>query len=225
MRGFFQVSRHRSGPMTDQEVLLAIQREGLDAVLRKMEREVFCPRQHNQVYDAIPGWLFRHTMSGGGIRWPMNDDGVGNGGLANVQLSYLTDEPVFYTSIGGSYWNINEGSGSIGNGSGKRFYNDSVEAERIVIFGDAHEHTLDPKESLLFRDRWLYLPSEGITTDPNLIASITYYYSDNADNTGDNDRCHMGRVRLRDDQGRPIRISKSNEHVLLVEVELEFTTV
>jgi hypothetical protein len=212
--------------MSDREVLLAIKREGLKAALRKMPREVFCPRHKNQVHDAVTAWLLRHTMSGGAIRWPMSDNGVNGGGLSNIQLSYLTTDPVYYTDIGGSYWTIHEGTGSINTGSaGKRFIEDHTEDHRLVIYGDAPEHNLDPKESVIFRDRFLYLPSQGITTDPNLIASITYYYSDNADNTGDNDRCHMGRVRLRDEQGRPIRISKSTEHVLLVEVELELTTV
>lgn len=232
MQGRFEVALHRVGRMTDREVLAAIKREGLDEVLRRAPREVHCPKQHNLAYNWIPAWIFNHTMGGAGVGYPYDNYGVNAGGLSSHILLTLDTDPYYDERIQG-YWapGVSSYQCNSDGTSGKRFIDDDIEDHRIVTFADAFENPpSDLKESLLFRSRWLFLPSEATTfgsvgTPQGAIASIAYYYSDDANSGGSDDRGVFGRVRLRDELGKPTRISKSPEHVLLVEIELEFVTI
>lgn len=214
MQGFFDVQVKDACGLSD-DAFRGLSGKELDRLLARLRTVQHAPWHKNLVNDMMAAWLFQHTMSGGGIGFPYDGGGVGGGGLANLILSQTDAEPGYQDSWNSSYVNMHEGQDAANTSSGgKRFYDDQVESHLI---------TLTPaKEELYFRSRFLYTPSQGVSSN---IRSIAYYYSDNADNTGDNDRGLFGRVRLKDSGGSPIVVNKTAAQVLLVQVIFKLVTI
>lgn len=223
--GRFEVSLLRAGGRGDEFFRRALAAGRLDEVLGSLERELHCPRRKNLAMDHFPEWWFSWIFSGGNVGNPYQRNGVGSAGLASILLQTTDSDPTYTESTGEIYTNHhnvqNTANGSTG---GKRFISDDIEAERIVVWADAHENRFEvfDRESILFRSRWLYLPSQGIS---NNVRSLGYHFSDIVTSTSSRYRGNLGRIRLRDERGRKVIINKTADHVLFVELELELVTV
>jgi hypothetical protein len=98
----------------------------------------------------------------------------------------------------------------------KRFVEDQITG--FVVWTDA------TREAVHFRNRWLYLPTEAVSSN---IRSIGIFFSDNGDNKTSNYRYHsrLGRVRLTNSGGVPIVLNKSASQVLLIEYTFSLVSV
>ena len=221
--GRFDVSLFRSPGLGDEVFRRAAADGRVAALLRGLELELRCPRRKNLATDHIPSWVFDWIMSGGAVDTPYSRAGVNAGGLSSLHLSSYDGDPTYTESSGEVYTSHNGHPGIVGS-SGKRFVDDDVEAIRLLVWEDAHENRFEvfPRESILFRSRWLYLPSQGISND---VRSIQYNYAHNSDSTGSSYRGNFGRIRLRNERGEKVIINKTADHVLFVELELELVTV
>jgi hypothetical protein len=100
--------------------------------------------------------------------------------------------------------------GGIVSGTGKRFEEDQIEAWEI--WQDA-----GGRESIHFRNKWLYLPSQGSSST---IRGIVIIGREDADSTGSSYyhwRVESGYVRFRDANGNKVTLTKNTNEVLLVE--------
>ena len=221
--GKFEVRLYRA-PQTarDDEYRRAIAAGRLGRLLRAHTLEVHCPLRNNLASDNLPSWFFDKIMSGGVVQYPYRRGVFGTDGLATIHLSNYDHVPTYTEYQGEIYTGINTYPGVVGS-SAKRFVEDDVVDQRIVTWADAAENlgVGVPRESLLFRATFLYLPSQGVS---NEIRSIQYNYAVDADYTGTTQRGNFGRILLRNAKGEAIVISKTANHVLLVEVEFEIVT-
>ena len=221
--GRFQVDLLRAGGLRDADFWRAGEAGRLPELLASLDAELRCPKRKNLATDHIPQYLFWAIMSGASTETPYTRNGVGSGGLAHLNLSSYDGDPTYTETSGEYYTNPNGMPGTVGS-SGKRFINDHIETQRLLVWEDAHENRFEvfAKESLMFRERWLYLPSQGIS---NNIRSMQYNYASDADQTGSAYRGNFGRIRLRNERGEKVIINKTEDHVLFVELEFELVTV
>lgn len=214
MQGFFDVQVKDAGGLPD-EVFAALKgREALDRLLDKLPTVQRAPWNKNLITDNLAAWIFRHEMSGPAIANYYNQSGVGGGGLNKILLASTDSEPTYTDAWSASYQNVNEGQNNVGSGSGKRFIDDETDPWVVAI--------TPAKEELYFRSRFLFTPSQAVSSN---IRTISYWYSDNVDYTGDQDISIFGSVRLKDSGGSPIVLNKTAAQVLLVQVIFKLVTI
>lgn len=213
MQGFFDVQVKDARGLPD-ELFKGLGGEELDRLLAKLPMVQHAPQNKNMIAHWMPAWNFRHVMSGPAIGGRWNDGGVGDGGLHKILLASTDSEPTYQDGWQSGYVDINEGENNVGSGSGKRFYDDHTESELITI--------TPGKEELYMRERFLYTPSQAVSSN---IRTISYWYGDNVDSTGDQDVGIFGSVRLKDSGGSPIVINKTAAQVLLVQVIFKLVTI
>jgi hypothetical protein len=213
MQGFFDAQVKDAQGLPDA-LFKRLKGKELDRLLAMLPTVQHAPETKNLITDNLPAWIFRHTMSGGAVSWPYTDGGVGGGGLCKILLASTDSEPTYQDAWASGYQNINEGENSVGSGAGKRFIEDHTESELITI--------TPAKEELYIRERFLFTPSQAVS---NNIRTISYWYGDNADATGDQDIGIFGSVRLKDSGGSPIVLNKTAAQVLLVQVIYKLVTI
>lgn len=216
MLGHFDVQLKHAGGLDDAAILAAIRRGEIGKVLADMPTEQHA-RARNLVFDNFAGYTFFHVFFGPTCANPFNVNPGGNAVLGSVCVTNKDDDPS-YTESWNAYTGIHNITGSVNtSNAGKRFVEDGI---------NDHQQTADPdntgRESILYREQWLYLPSQVIS---NVIKSITIGFSDNGDTTGSEDRALTARVRLKDSKGRKVAISKTAKHVLLVQYDFTLVTI
>jgi len=215
MQGHFSVELKAARGLRDEDFRKA-RREGvLDALLRDLETEERA-EGGNLVFNWLSAFLFRYLFSGPDITDPFDIDS-GNGYLGCINLG-VTDSDPTYTEFTNNYVeDINAMSDSIGgSGASKRFIEDQIETHLIKKEDDG-------REAILCRSRWLWLPSEGVSSN---IRSLSMYYARDADATaGYTERARGARLRLKNQAGLPIIINKTNKHVLLAEYVFTLASV
>lgn len=181
----------------------------------------------NLVLDNFAGHFWYTTYAGTGydLSHPETywDDGslTTRAHLGVVLLSTVDGEPS-YTEYSGSEsrYVSNHSSSCDASYGGKRFLEDDIDAF------DMHVHP-EGRESIVFTSRFLWLPSQGSNAGAldNDVKSVECWHRGNADATSVTTRnTKVARVRLKDDGGNPITLSKSGSQALLVEYEHEFVS-
>lgn len=98
----------------------------------------------------------------------------------------------------------------------KRFIEDEITANVIWVDAD--------REAIHFRTRWLYLPSEIVSSN---IRSIGIFFQSDGNNVGGGYRevGRLGRVRLKNSGGVPVVLNKTAAQVLLIEYTFTLVSV
>lgn len=216
MFGRFDVHLKPARGLDDAAFIEAIRQGAIGALLAELPTEQRA-RTRNQLFDNFAGFQLDHSFSGPQTAYPFYFDS-GNAALAHICMTSIDGDTDTYTEDWSAYTNLHNMTGSVnGSNAGKRFVEDGI---------TDHIQESDPdnngRESLKYTERWLYLPSQIVS---NVIRSITIGYHTNADSGGNQETAVIGRVRLKDSQGRKVDISKTSKHVLLVQYECTLVTV
>lgn len=216
MKGKYNVTLLDAGGLGDEDFEMARRDGSLDALLTGLDVEQRAETD-NLVFDNFAAYIFRWLFSGGDITDPYD---VGNGttdaALATMCL-LTTDTDTTYTEQSAGFWDVSTVGNSANTSSGgKRFVEDTIVSPPLVAVTAG-------KEEVFCKSRWLYLPSQGVSS---AIRSIgTFFYFD-ADATGNSSqRSSISRVRLKDSAGRNITLRKTDKNVLHIEYGLFLTAV
>ena len=213
MEGHFTVSKMPARGLTDHDFEQAIKEGKLDHLLVDLPTTEKV-QGNNRIFDSLAGNFLDKLFSLGNGPWPYY---VGNGssGLAIILLTTIdgdtssyTEDLGYHNSTTARYFSSmpNQVSGS----AYKRFDQDQIEAWQIWTNASG-------REAIHFRNKFLYLPTQGVS---NNIRSIDIWWCSDADNTGDlysQGRARTGRIRLKDEAGNKIILTKSNKEILMVE--------
>lgn len=211
MNGHFELSLRDSGDLRDAD-FRAARREGLEDDLLHNLPEVLSAAGENQVTDNFASYAFVNLFSGGAVAAPYGNGGAAAAALSLMCLSSYTDAPT-YTDESDDYQSW---YGSVGGCiAAKLFVEEIIETPLLVC-------APTPLESMSYRSRWLFLPSEAVSAS---IASVAVFFSEDGDNTGWSHRGRMARIRLKNQAGLPLLINKTARHVLLVEYVFTLVTV
>ena len=211
MQGHFDAMVIDDLGMGDAPFLAAIDNQDIDGLL---DRHPIAARAStpNQVFQPLVQQILA-------VIFGMPAVGTNGNGAAAVALSQLSTEPAYtdhtstvytdydwFSSAGGDDW-------SHVASQFRRFWADR--SEPTLIWTDPN------REGYYYRDRFLWLPSNGVFTN---IRSIVAYGSDNANNnnTANNYQYwRMSRTRLKDSGGNPITLQKSGSQGFLVEYTIK----
>ena len=217
MFGQFDLQLKPARGLDDAAFIEAIRRGTVGKLLAELPTELRA-KARNQLFDNFAGFHLDHSFSGPQTAYPYYLDS-GNAALSHIWMSNEDGDTGTYTEDWTGYVNAHNMTGSVnGSNAGKRFVEDGI---------TDHVQESDPdgngRESLRYTERWLYLPSQVIS---NVIKSIGIGFHRDADASLNNyDAGKIGRVRLKDSQGRNVAISKTAKHVLLVQYECTLVTV
>jgi len=215
MHGHFSVELKAARDLRDADFRAARREGALGALLRDLETEERAEGD-NLVFNWLAAFLFRYLFSGGDIQDPFDFDS-GNCYIGCINLGVTDSEPTYTEFTNNYYEDINSMSDSIGgSGASKRFIEDQIETHLIKKEDDG-------REAIFLRSRWLWLPSEGVSSN---IRSLSLYFARDADGTGGySERARGARLRLKNQAGLPIIINKTNKHVLLAEYVFTLASV
>lgn len=211
IEGRFNVSLMGARGLRDEDFWEAKRDGTIMRLLEKLPVEQRCPNVKNRIMDNMAGFLLQRIFTIGNCGWPYYIGDYGpEAALACINLTTHDSEPT-YTETWGEHdgsVTINNDSGAATNGA-KRFEEDEVTPWEIWA-------ATDGRDAIFFRNRMLYLPSEGVSSD---IRSIGIYFCSDGDSIGGYYRAlgRIGRVRLKDSGGNPIILNKTASQVLLVE--------
>ena len=213
MRGHFDVTLLDSGGYSDEQFKRAIEEKRIDQLLAVLKVEQKLSRR-NLIMDNVAGMVFQYSFSGPAI---VADYGsYGDNWLNNISLLTKDEDPT-YTEDNQWYGGAENGGDNIGaSGSTKRFVVDTVDPHQLAVLSGG-------REGIYFRSRWLFLPAQGVSNNIRSIGICWCRYASNL--TTSIDRGRIGRVRLKDDQGRNVILNKTSRQVLLVEYELTLFTI
>lgn len=219
MQGHFDVGAYHTPGLTD-EILLAelgpvAQRKPgsvLDFLSQFDKRQE--ARGHNQVFDTIAGMTFQALMGGAAINNPYARD-PGGTALSLIYPATIDTEPAYTEQDGDNYLTFHAQPSAAGSSTSKRFITDDIEPHAITEDATA-------KEALIFRSRFLWLPSQAISST---IRSLVIAYRQDADSTGSAYSGRVCRIRLKDSGGNPIVINKTGSITLFVEYRFTIASV
>lgn len=211
MQGHFNAMVIGDLGLGDAPFLEAIKNQNLDDLLK---RHPIVAEAHtdNQVFQPLVQYLMYEIF--GMPATYANFGTIGTAGMRCVTLSKLSSEPN-YTDYSGGYYASDGTAASADQWSHaynqfKRFDEEKSEPTRVWIDTD--------REAYYFRDRFLWLPSDGSFAD---IRSICCYGDQTATRTAEpyygqyQYRC--SRTRLKDSGGSPITLQKTTDQAFLVE--------
>lgn len=210
MQGHFDIWRKEARGLGDEDFLCAIKDGSIDELLASLDTS-YALRQKNQVHDAFSLMVYRRVFG----RFPNGFSPHTDSNPANklypfivVALQTEISEPVFYHHWGANWDNPDESQWIIGAGIGayKRFVIDNIDTTRVVLDPDG-------AEALHLTERWLWLPSQGVS---NNIRSVGIFGA-RTSTTGGDYRSATARIRLKDASGFPITLNKTSSQVLLVQ--------
>ena len=210
MQGHFNAMVIDDLGLGDAPFLEAIKKGDLDGLLKR-HPIVARASTPNQVFQPLAEAVLYHVF---GLPATYAFGSIPGTGMRCVALSKLSSEPAFLDHTGGSSLsddtNANNDQWSHGPTLYKQFDEHKSEPTRIWVGTD--------REAYYFRDRFLWLPSEGAFTD---IRSINCYGDEDADRGyssyyGKN-TWKVSRTRLKDSGGSPITLQKTVSQGFLVE--------
>ena len=220
MQGFFKATVHDASHLgkTPEEMdcpyLEAIKAGRLMEFLAELP-VVQKVKTQNQVFNTLPAFLGRSVwgMPNLGSGFVANDDD----GLAFMELSVLTTEPTYteYSTVADTYaHSFDEDSVGAVFTLWKRFIEDHSEPHRIWIDQGG-------REGYYFRDRFLWLPSDGLMEN---IRGARTQYQENSDSTTDTiyKRSWLSRTRFKNSGGSPVTLEKLTTQSFLIEYILRF---
>jgi len=158
MNGCFNISLLDARSYKDEDFLQAIDKKTINKLLDSLPVEMKLENQNAVHHYTVP-YLFQMLMSGpAGPTVPFTTD---NSQFICCSLMSDSSEPSFseaYASYMAGYnfyvwYNTNCVNVS---GAGKLLVNDSIESYLLA-------KDTQGRESIFFRDRWLFLPSEGVS--------------------------------------------------------------
>jgi hypothetical protein len=217
--GHFDLALKNSGRLCDKDFEEARRQGRLGELLDGLETAQEC-HTDNLVFDLIVPYLGYFVFSAPSVGDLWRDNATVPAVFANICLLTTDSEPNYQSEwyrSGGYEYQTPSGAGESANGStgGKLFEEEASEAADI-------RSDLGGREAIWYRERFLYLPSQGSSTN---IRSIGVYWCAIATTTGVYFRQRAARVRLKDSGGNPIIVSKGTDQVLLVEYKATFVSI
>jgi hypothetical protein len=214
MRGFFNVEKMPARGLRDEDFQQAIDAGCINQLLTGFPVTQKCGGS-NRIFDNAAGYMLDKLFSLGNCGWPYYiSDGGGPSIFNSICLATTDGDTTSYTEDWTTTNNdttyMHKVSGSANTSSGaKRFEEDQI--ENWTSWTDT-----DGREAIHFRNKWLYLPTQGTSTD---IRSIVITFCTDGDSTGGYslDWARTGRVRLKDENGNKIILVKNSNEILLVE--------
>lgn len=213
-QGRLKTTLFDSGKLRDVDFDEAIAQKEISPLLYSLEPRLEL-EQRNQLFDHFVPYLFYHGgWSGAGA--PVNPFYVSNGAghtyFGFVFPSTYTSEPTYteYSGVPSRYDLIHIMPGYVdGTAGAKWFIRDQIDP--WYVWSDP-----SGQERLYFRQRWLWLPSQAVSSNIN---SLDIYFIDRADEVDgyDSYKSRSGRVRFKDNGGTPVTINKTSAQVLLLE--------
>lgn len=221
--GILETTLLDSGSLADADFDLAIKEGRINEMLAGLGEPRLKLRNKNLVFDHwVPySYYWGGWSSAGSPPGPFHQSaGSGHSYLGFICLLNYTSEPT-YTEYSGEehYWDpIHTAAGSVDTSAGaKRFEEDQI--EQWVIWSDA-----GGKEKVSFRNRWLYLPNQAVSS---VINSLGVFFHDDATSVTSSGRefSRAARIRFKDSGGNPITINKTGNQVLLIEYTFSLISV
>lgn len=221
MRGHFDLTLYDSAGHRDEDFKRARERGELSSLLESLKVDGRYEAD-NLVFHGIVSHLLYALMSGPSALSSFTTNTGAQAMLAFVGLCTRSDEPSYQEWTGGDYGYY----APIGNfyemctaDGAKRFVEDQIESYQLAR---------DPngREALYFRNRWLWLPSEGVAST---IRSLQVVNNDDGDSTSKGSSYgpayRVARVRLRDSAGNPVTINKLSTQALLMDYTFMLVSV
>lgn len=211
-RGVLETTLLDAGPFVDADFTRAIKAGKADDLLAKCEPRLKL-RNKNLIFDSfVPFTYYRAGWSSAGAPPSPYNQASGNWAyFAFIALLTYDSEPTYqeFASTENYYGRVTDVYGNVGSGNMKWFINSQIEP--WVVWADG-----GGREMISFRNRWLYLPSEAVSSNIN---SLGIYFWDYLYNDGYNssDYHRGGRIRFKDAGDNPITIVKTSNQVLLLE--------
>lgn len=212
MQGRFDVTLLDAAGKDDAFFQEAIRAQKINSVLKGLEPRVKCHGVQNRIFDNMAGYVLNKLFSLGNCAYPYYDTSNGpQAALAFICLMSTDSDTSSYTED----WTHGDIAAyavtdSVGNTAAKRFEEDQIAPWEIWS-------GLDGRDSVHFRNRWLYTPGQATSST---IKSVGIFFRSDADDLSNYYRRRtgrLGRVRLKDDAGYPITLNKTAEQVLLIE--------
>jgi hypothetical protein len=211
MIGHFKLELKASRDLRDEDFRAAARAGELDALLRGLPTERKAEGE-NLIFNWFAVYQFVNLMSGAGYaQIALNSSAAA---FAHLNLCTLDAEPT-YTEWTEQYYGGPSTQPNTAGAGAKRFIEDHIEAHQIQCAPDG-------REEITLRERWLFLPSEGVSSD---IRSLAVYFRLDGDYLYESYTYRFARIRLKNQAGLPIIINKTNRHVLLVEYVATLVTV
>lgn len=223
-KGHFDLSLFQESKYQDRDFEEAIKRGELDHLLLDVGQQQKAGGD-NMLFDNLVQCLFWWTGWSGcpqpsDVNW-YSDLGGGQAGLHYVYLATYDPETTYQeqwvcklssTNLSDSYYSVNSSSAA------KRFIQDQIAPAEMWC------HTDGVKQQIFFRNRWLYLPTQGYSNNIRSVV-IVWTAACSVDNTWNGNVPLIGRVRLKDEAGEPVRINKTAYQAMLMEYTFSFVTV
>ncbi len=174
----------------------------------------------NLLNHMCPAFMFKAMMSGGSIPAPYGNGPTTSSLFSLIILTTIASEPAYIDSS--IVWsNPYELPGNIGGAAsnsarGVKLF-DINEIEDGLVYEDPNG-----KEAISYRSRWLFLPSEGVSSS---IAGFSVYFSEYGSGTAGNYRGISGRLLFRDGNGTPIIVNKLSTRTMFLEYTITWTSV
>ena len=221
MQGYFDVKTMDARGLRDEDFEQAIKAGDIRSVLADLKVQRHCAGK-NMLNDNFAGYVLDRLFSLPACATYYNEeaDGAPSASLAFINLMTTDTEPVYtdaysYRNTGTNIHNMQDSINT--TSSAKRFEEDEIEAWRVWVPSDG-------REAIKFRNRVLWIPSEGVSSN---IRTIGINYNENGDGVGGYNQAlgRVGRIRLKDTAGNKVILTKNDREVLLVEYTFTYVTL
>lgn len=219
MNGQFNVTLFDAGSYKDQDFVDAVREKSISKLLSELKVDLRLETQNTILHYVVPH-IFQHLMSGPGAPSPFDNATYGN----FICMCFMSkpEEPAFtesYTVYMGNYTQYVYYTSECINypGAAKLLINDSCETYYLAKDSQG-------REAVIFRDRWLFLPSEVISSS---IRSIGIYGNNFANATAINYAIwgRSARVRFKDPGGNPVTINKLGTQAMVVDYTFTLVSI
>lgn len=214
MQGRYKLELRNSGRLTDADFQRAIKEGRLDDLLAELPLELKLAG-HNMINHWFTACFYHNVFGHGFSDSPYPTYNTHNP-FVTVCLMTTDSEPTF-TETYNWYGNPHTPSGSANTGSGAKGFITSDTEDPVI------EKAADGREEIKFRERWLWLPSQGVS---NNIRSLGIFGAEYLNYWDTYQRWKSGRIRFKDpDTGAPVVINKNLNQVLVLEYTVFFVSV
>jgi hypothetical protein len=222
MQGYFDVKTLGARGLKDEDFERAIKEGAIHSLLADLKLHQHA-RGRNMINDNFAGHVLQRLFQTGPCASYYNEENEGapSASLAFIALETTDSDPTYTESwgyVGGSMsiYNVQDGAAESSYGS-KRFEQDEIDPYELWV------HT-DGREAISFRNRVLWLPTQGVS---NNIRSIGIYFNENGDSTGSYYAAiaKTGRIRLKDTNGKKVILTKNDREVLIVEYTFTYVAL
>lgn len=223
-KGIATVELFDTHGMSDQDVLNAIKKNADSGM--KLPGDLIGGKDpvkkivsSNLLNHMFAGHLFQKLMSGPNMPNPysaVSYDSL----LSLIILTTTSPEPTYIDSSNetGVPYSL---TGNIGGAA-----NNSARGVKLFDIDEIEDYLIseDPngKESISYRARWLFLPSQGVSSD---IHGFSIYYSQYGYSSEYASRGRSGRVLFRDGNGAPDVVNKTANQTMFLEYEVTWMSV